>query len=249
MPSGDETGKVHVHCQATAPRYCRRKLRKVRPASFDFVCPLGPFLIASIPISSSFSRLRSNHPPNTHRSQSELLSFLCHPLTLRHTTTLYINVLLVAILSDTVTAEISQPHQTNFIPMNRPICHRALQHSIAPSSIFAQTCAASIASPRSQFIASHSHPTIIQPTPRLFATMASATSFYDFKPLDSLSLFLPPLAPQRNVLTPRRTRPGGPPRRLQRQSRPRCQHGLQVRLHTAVRGPREDLQVHQGQVS
>lgn len=94
-----------------------------------------------------------------------------------------------------------------------------------------------------------------------FSTMASATQFYDFKPQNSESLPLdhqiqaaPTIQPTRilhpitrNALTRPRIRRGGPPRGLQGPRRPRRQHGLQVRLHPAVPGPREALQGHLGQ--
>lgn len=82
---------------------------------------------------------------------------------------------------------------------------------------------------------------------RTRTTMASATSFYDFKPLDSMCL-IPMRAPIKlSTNTWIRAWPGGPHRRLQGQGRPHCQHGLQVRFHTAIRGPREALQVRQGE--
>lgn len=78
-------------------------------------------------------------------------------------------------------------------------------------------------------------------TRRAFANMASATTFYDFKPLDSVysPQTIPPLHPLTHLLRKGRR---GPPRRLQGQGRPRRQHGLQVRLHSAVRRTRDPLQ-------
>lgn len=95
-----------------------------------------------------------------------------------------------------------------------------------------------------------------------FSTMASATQFYDFKPLNSESLCHPrrlsdpqprgtfhpqpePCVPsgELNLTHPRNGR-GGPPLRLQGPRHPRRQHGVQVRLHPSVPGPREALQGH-----
>merc|ERR1711939_245815 len=56
--------------------------------------------------------------------------------------------------------------------------------------------------------------------------MASATSFYDFKPLD-------------------KKRQPRPAFHLRQQSRPNRQHCLQMRLHTTIRRSRKNLQIHQ----
>lgn len=90
--------------------------------------------------------------------------------------------------------------------------------------------------------------------------MASATSFYDFKPLDSKCPIFRRIAPllrsfstgtDRQVANrhpPHRARTRSPPERLQGQSRPHRQHSLQVRFYPAVRRPRDLVQVRQGQV-
>lgn len=101
-------------------------------------------------------------------------------------------------------------------------------------------------------------------------TMASATSFYDFKPLDSKSSLsrararscisadcsqcrklqetiikssiYPSIAQELTTYPHRRKRPTRPPRRLQEQSNPHCQHRLQMRFHTSIRRSRSALQ-------
>lgn len=81
-------------------------------------------------------------------------------------------------------------------------------------------------------------------TSRQLSNMASATTFYDFKPLDSMHHFPSFLFRAHLMLTlsSTRARPTRRPPRLQRQGRPRRQHGVQVRLHPAVRRPGEALQ-------
>ena len=83
----------------------------------------------------------------------------------------------------------------------------------------------------------------------LYTTMASATSFFDFKPKDSTftnhttsSDALQPLTTHREGLSLR-------PQQAQRQSRPRRKHRLEMRLHTPVRGSGEAIQGGQGQIS
>jgi hypothetical protein len=100
---------------------------------------------------------------------------------------------------------------------------------------------------------------------RYLNTMASATSFYDFKPLDSKASRpqpqpIPKLplsygvtvqpAPQSNSTinamanhsSTNRKRRRRPSRHLQRKGRPDRQHGLEMRLHAPVRGPRVAVQ-------
>ena len=77
--------------------------------------------------------------------------------------------------------------------------------------------------------------------------MASATSFYDFKPKDSTYFSSAPspfsLSRTHIKLTFHpRERLRLRPLQAQRQGRPRRQHGLKMRLHTTIRGPREALQ-------
>jgi hypothetical protein len=87
-------------------------------------------------------------------------------------------------------------------------------------------------------------------------TMASATSFFDFTPKDSKSSFgrsqhnLQSLTSSTNadpssLNRERRTLPTLPTRG---QSDPRRQHRLEMRLHTAIQGPRESLQEDLGKV-
>jgi hypothetical protein len=97
---------------------------------------------------------------------------------------------------------------------------------------------------RSYITARTSPAQTIQPartSSRSLATMASATSFYDFKPKDSSSS-PPPSLPIPPPLTPSRKRLSLPPLLAQKQSRPRRQHSLEMRLHAAIRGARETLQ-------
>lgn len=90
-----------------------------------------------------------------------------------------------------------------------------------------------------------------------YTTMASATSFFDFKPKDSTSLtsalslshpspisYLPATATNSTIRKGRPLRP----RQAQWQSRPRRKHSLEMRLHPPIRGPREALQGRQGQI-
>lgn len=89
--------------------------------------------------------------------------------------------------------------------------------------------------------------------------MASATSFYDFKPLDSKSIMRPPANSQCSQHTqilarspifewPKKLTPAcreRPTLRLlhpPQQSHPRRQHRLEMRIHPAVRRPRDPLQ-------
>ena len=105
---------------------------------------------------------------------------------------------------------------------------------------------------------------------RNISNMASATSVFDFKPLNSRShpshvLFAPatipiplpyrddnislsflcytlPLPPRVLMLTPHREGRARTPLRLRRESPPHRQHRLQVRLHPPIRRPRGALQ-------
>ena len=84
--------------------------------------------------------------------------------------------------------------------------------------------------------------------------MASATSIYDFKPLDSKQFF--PLQGQEsreteniNMNLNSRARPTSSHVQLQRKGSPHRQHSLQMRLHSAVCGSRIPLQEAQGKVS
>lgn len=76
-------------------------------------------------------------------------------------------------------------------------------------------------------------------------SMASATSFYDFKPLDSTFNHPPPVLLSFSPITnsPQRKRPTLPPHHPQRQSRPRRQHSLQMRLHPTIHRARIPLQI------
>jgi hypothetical protein len=98
-------------------------------------------------------------------------------------------------------------------------------------------------------------------------TMASATSVYEFEPLNSaFSSVLPPSTsllhpppssspslslslskPQANPLPHSRKGRTSPPIRLPRQSHPHRQHSLQMRFHTTIRRPRKTLQISQGE--
>jgi hypothetical protein len=87
-----------------------------------------------------------------------------------------------------------------------------------------------------------------------FATMASATSFFEFKPKDSTSphaahaLTLSLLTVRRMSANARhregRSLPSVEP---PEQGRSRRQHGVEMRLHAPVRRPGEAVQRHQGQ--
>lgn len=100
----------------------------------------------------------------------------------------------------------------------------------------------------------HSPPSLSSRSSRLLlSTMSSATTFYDFEPVDStlftLLYFLQPhpLAsyPTNHPSPLNRKGLPLPPHRPQRQSRPRRQHRFQVRLHASVPRPREALPGHQ----
>lgn len=89
-----------------------------------------------------------------------------------------------------------------------------------------------------------------------YATMSSATSFFDFKPADSTLLSCHE-TPRRHIHALVQVAPltqwnrEGPtlrPGKAEQQSRPRRQHRLQVRLHTAIRRPREALQGPEGAI-
>jgi hypothetical protein len=94
-------------------------------------------------------------------------------------------------------------------------------------------------------------------TARSLVTMSSASTIYDFKPLDSTCALVPRLShlhpglfahrANQFCLTTNRARQPRPPLGLQGQGRPDRQHRLQVRLHPAVRRPREAVQVAQGE--
>ena len=108
-------------------------------------------------------------------------------------------------------------------------------------------------------------------TSRQDETMASATSFFDFKPKDSTSAphpipsthspralpsakpphptpTVPPTIPFSPTNNPRRARHRIPPLAALQQSRPGRQHRLQMRLHPSVRRAGETLQGPEGAV-
>ena len=88
--------------------------------------------------------------------------------------------------------------------------------------------------------------------------MASATSFYDFKPLDSklrsicsarrpqLMFTSTPPKYSQLITPPCRERPSRPSHRLQRQGSPHRQYRLKMRLHTPIRRPGKAVQENQG---
>jgi hypothetical protein len=83
----------------------------------------------------------------------------------------------------------------------------------------------------------------------LYTTMASATSFFDFKPKDSTFTHhtSSPFDTPRPLTIHREGLPIRP-QQAQWQSRPRRKHGLKMRLHAPIRRPREALQGDQGQI-
>lgn len=119
---------------------------------------------------------------------------------------------------------------------------RPLPSNIVCRGLFSST-ARSVAVPRVQYPLSSFAPTHqrAQIQPLSTRTMSSATTFYDFEPVDSTSPLYP--STKTKLTLKNRNRQTLPPLQPKRQSNPRRQHGLQMRLHPAIRLPRNPLQI------